>query len=33
MSKKQKKASVARKIKTEKEGSQGGGGRTPNYSK
>ena len=33
MSKKQKKASVARKRKSEKEGSQGGGGRTPNYSK
>jgi hypothetical protein len=33
MSKKQKKASVARKRKAEKEGSHGGGGRTPNYSK
>jgi hypothetical protein len=32
MSKKQKKASVARKRRVEKEGSKGSG-RTPNYSK
>jgi hypothetical protein len=32
MTKKQKKASVARKRKAEKEGSRGSG-RTPNYSK